>query len=309
MSESTRIVVTGATGTIGSRLSAALVQRGYQVTVFSRRPDKAVQIVPSATNYVGWTPEPHPGWVKHLEGAYGVVHLAGAPIYGKRWDDNYKNEIYNSRVQSTKGLVEAMASVEQKPRVFVCGSGVGYYGDGGDKVLDESMPPGNKGWLTKVTIDWEAAAIRAEALGIRTVMLRTGIVLDAQGGALPLLKMPFMFFGGGPVLPGTQWFPWIHIADQVGIIIKALEDERVSGPINVTAPKPLTNRDFSAALGTVMGSPAWFPVPHAALWLVFGELADTLVTGQRALPTRIRNLGYHFQFTEAETALRDLLKK
>lgn len=305
-----RIVVTGATGLIGRKLCAALAKKGYQITVFSRNPDKAVHVVPGALNYITWTPnEAQATWVSQLDGAYAVVHLAGAPIFGKRWDDAYKAELYHSRTDSTRTLVEAMAGLKNRPQVFVGGSGVGYYGARDATELDEQAAPGDSGWLTKICIDWEAEARNAETLGMRWVSLRTGIVLDAEEGALAQLKLPFQLYAGGPVLPGSQWFSWIHVADAVGIIVMALEDERVRGPVNMTAPNPQTNRDFSATLGKVLGVPSWVPVPGIALYILFGELAETLVTGQRAVPRKITDLGYQFRYSDSETALRNLLKR
>ncbi len=304
-----RIVVTGATGLIGSRLCRELGKRGYHVIVFSRNPASAVQQVPTATEYVAWSATPERPWTQSLEGAYGVVHLAGASIFGKRWDDGYKRVLRDSRLDTTRALVQAMATLAQRPQVFISGSAVGYYGACDDTPLPEAAAPGNNDFLSKLCVEWEAAALPAAALGVRTVLLRTGIVLDAQQGALPLMKLPFMMFAGGPILPGTQWLPWVHIADEVGIIIKALEDERVSGAVNATAPNPQRNRDFMAALGKVLGTPSWVPVPEFSLRLLLGEFAESLVTGQRAIPQAMQQAGYEFAFPEAEPALRDLLKR
>lgn len=304
-----RVVVTGATGLIGSRLCRALSQRGYHVIVFSRNPASAVQKVPSAQEYVAWNGKLDRTWTQSLEGAYAVVHLAGASIFGKRWDAAYKQELRESRIDTTRGLVQAMTTLEQRPQVFISGSAVGYYGARDDTPLAEDAAPGNNDFLAQLSVAWEAAAVPATALGVRTVLVRTGIVLDAKEGALPLMKLPFMLFAGGPILPGTQWFPWIHVADEVGIILKALEDDRISGPVNATAPNPLRNRDFMATLGKVLGTPSWVPVPGFSLHLLLGEFADSLVTGQRAIPQAMQQAGYEFAFPDAERALRDLLKR
>ncbi|NJL04033.1 MAG: TIGR01777 family protein [Chloroflexaceae bacterium] len=309
MTEPRRVVVTGATGLIGTRLCQILAQRGYHVTVFSRNPATAVQRVPAAHDYIAWTAAPQPAWVQALDGAYGVVHLAGASIFGKRWDEAYKTELRTSRIETTSGLVQAMQGLHHPPTVFISGSAVGYYGARDDTLLDETASSARNDFLSQLCVEWEAAAQPAADQGIRTVLLRTGIVLDPDEGALAQMKLPFTLFAGGPILPGTQWISWIHLADQVGIILHALEHGQVQGAVNATAPAPQRNRDFMATLGKVLGSPAWLPVPDFSLRLLLGEFADALVTGQRVLPRRIHDAGYTFQFPELEPALRDLLKR
>lgn len=306
MAETKRVVVTGATGMIGKALCSQLTLKGYELVVLSRNPEQARQSVPGAV--VKWDIADAQGeWVRVLDGAFGVVHLAGAPIAAKRWTEQYKAELRDSRVGPTRTLVEAMASVGQKPSVFVCGSAIGYYGPRDDTELDEMSPPGND-FLGKLGIAWEHEGARAASLyGIRTVLLRTGVVLDREAGALAKMVPPFRMYVGGPVLPGSQWFSWIHIADEVGLILFALEDTRVSGPLNTTAPQPQTNREFSATIGKVLGKPSWLPVPGFALKILFGEMADTLTTGQRVIPQKALDLGYTFKFPTAEVALRDLL--
>lgn len=307
MSEAKRVIVTGATGLIGKRLCARLTDKGYAVVVFSRNAERARNTLPGMAEYVNWTPEVPGDCGQALEGAYGVVHLAGAPIFGKRWDAAYKAQIRDSRITSTRLLVDAMEAMQTRPTVFVCGSAVGYYGDTGNNEVNESSAPGDD-FLAQVCVAWEQEASRAETLGIRTVLLRTGIVLDAKEGALPQLVVPFRLFVGGPILPGTQWLPWIHIDDEVGLILLALEDARVSGPLNGTAPAPQTNYDFTRTLGKVVGTPSWLPVPGFSIKLLLGELADRLVEGQRAIPQKAQELGYQFEYPSAEQALRDLIK-
>jgi hypothetical protein len=308
MTDSKRVVVTGATGLIGRHLCKQLAERGYQVVIFTRNPEKARSSVPEASEYVAWTPKYLDDWANALNGAYGLIHLAGAPIFGPRWDDHYKAEIRDSRIVSTRVLFGAMTEIAAPPQVFVSGSAVGYYGDADAALLDESAPPGEL-FLSQVTVELEREARRAEDLGVRTVLIRTGIVLDADEGALPQLVLPFRFYVGGPILPGTQYISWIHIEDEVGIILLALENEQAQGPMNATAPNPETNADFTGTLGKVMGTPAWLPVPGVGIKVILGELADNLVTGQRALPIKARDLGYKFKHPELEPALRDLLKK
>lgn len=303
-----RIVVTGATGLIGRKLCALLTTTGYQVIVFSRNPDKARSSLPGMADYVAWDTRSTSDWASALEGAAAVIHLAGAPIFvmGKRWDEAYKQAIYASRINGTRMLVDAMAGLQTKPRVFISGSAVGYYGDTGATQVDETAPAGNL-FLSRVCVDWEKEAMRAQDLGIRTILLRTGIVLDAKEGTLALLTLPFRTLLGGPILPGTQYIPWIHIEDEIGMILFALQNERMSGPLNVTAPTPETNSDFMRMIGNVMGSPSWLAVPSFALKLTLGELADNIVTGQRAIPAKALQHTYSFAFSTAEQALKDLL--
>lgn len=312
MNDSKRVIVTGATGLIGKKLCAQLIDRGYQLVIFSRNPASARQTLPGAAEYVAWTPSERGEWAAAIDGAHGVIHLAGAPIsegiLGKRWTEAYKAEIRDSRVIGTRGIVTAMAAARRKPAVFVCASGIGYYGHRDDTRLDESAAPGND-FVARVVVAWEQEAARAEEFGIRTVRIRTGLLLDPESGVLPQIMLPFRLFVGGPVLPGSQWYSWIHPADEIALLLMALEDERVRGPLNATAPEPQTNRDFSATLGKVMESPSWMPVPEFSLRLTLGEMADLVTTGQRVLPYKAQELGYQFQYRELEPALRNLLGK
>ena len=305
MAAGKRVIVTGATGLIGKEVCKGLIARGYDVVVFSRDPDAARSKVPGAAEYVAWTPSESGPWASQLDGAWGVISLAGASIGGQRWNEDYKRQIRDTRVVGTRGLVKAMAAAQEKPRVFVSGSAVGYYGARDATPLDESAAPGDD-FLAGVVRDWEGAAREAEALGVRTVMIRTGVVLDKDEGALKQLKLPFQLFVGGPILPGTQWFSWVHRDDEVGVILFALENEGASGPINATAPHPQTNRDFCASLGKAMGRPSWAPVPGFALKLIVGEFGETLTTGQRVIPKKAQELGYEFQYATSDAALREI---
>ena len=307
MSDQRRVVVTGATGLIGRALCKKLRERGFAVVVFSRSPNKAQQSVPDAAEYIAWQATETGDWAKAIDGAYAVISLAGASIAGQRWNEAYKRELYDSRIVATRGLVKAMEQAQTKPKVFVSGSAVGYYGWRDDTPLDEDMTSG-KDFLAQLCVDWEREAAVAEQFGVRTSMIRTGIVLDKDEGALSQLLLPFKMFVGGPVLPGTQWLSWIHLVDQVGIIMLALEDERVRGPINATAPTPQTNRDFSATLAQAMGRPSWLPIPGFGLQLLFGEMADALlINGQRVLPHKAQEYGYQFMYPTLEPALQEIL--
>jgi uncharacterized protein len=303
------IVVTGATGAIGRPLCAALITDGYDIVVLSRDVAGARRQVPGAAEYRAWTPQRPGDWAEVLDGAYGVVHLAGAPVFDRRWTRTYQTLIYTSRVLSSRALVQAMTWAQTPPRVFVSTSGVGYYGYRlDDQVLDEAAEPGTD-FLARVCVDWERAALRAAAHGIRTVVLRTGIVFDNQAGPLREMLLPFRFYVGGPIMPGRQWVPWIHIADQIGLIRWALEHPQAMGPINAVAPEPRRQRETSAEIGRVLGSPAWFPVPCGLLHLLFGKRAEILCTGQRAVPARALELGYTFQYPRLEQALEHLLAR
>lgn len=307
MSLPKRIIITGATGLIGKRVARELRRRGESLVVFSRDTPTARKELRGAEEYVAWQPEEQGPWANAVPGAHAVIHLAGASIYGQRWSESYKRQIRDSRVLGTRGLVKAIARAAVRPQVLICGSAVGYYGPRDDTPLDESAAPG-RDFLAQVCVEWEAEARKAEALGVRVVLLRTGVVLDPHEGALSQMMLPFKLFAGGPIMPGTQWLSWIHIDDEVGILLKALDDPAVSGPVNATAPNPQTNAEFTRALGQAMGRPAWLPVPQAGLKLALGEFAESLTTGQRVLPRRIQELGYQFQYPTSEQALRQLLK-
>lgn len=310
MNNAKRVILTGATGLIGSRLFAALRERGYEVVVFSRSPEAARRKLPGAAEYVAWTPAESGPWAAALDGAYGVIHLAGAPIsqglIGVRWTEEYKAEIVNSRLVGTRGIVRAIAAAARRPAVLVSASGVGYYGPRDDTPLDEYAPAGDD-FQGRLCVAWEREAAQAEELGVRVVRVRTGIVLDPGAGALGQLLLPFRLRTGGPIMPGSQYYSWIHPDDQVAIIMLVLEDERLRGPLNATAPSPETNHDFCATLGSVLGSPSWLPVPEFSLRLVLGEMADLVTKGQRVLPRRVQEHGYQFKFPELRGALRDLL--
>jgi uncharacterized protein (TIGR01777 family) len=298
-----RVVVAGATGTIGRALTEALVRRGDQVVALSRNP--AATLVGAEVHH--W-PDPKlaPPPPDALSGADAIVSLLGEPI-AQRWSDAVKREIGDSRVLGTRSLVEAIRSLpdRSRPRTFVSQSATGYYGSRGEEALDESAPPGDD-FLAGVVRDWEHEATAAAAL-TRVVLTRTGVVLSARSGALGQMLTPFRLGLGGPVAGGRQYVPWIHIDDVVGTLLECLAVESLEGPINTVAPNPVTNRELSKTLGRVLGRPAVLPVPELAVRVMFGEMSTVVTTGQRVIPARLLEAGYRFRQPELEAALRELL--
>ncbi|MBE3556723.1 MAG: TIGR01777 family protein [Firmicutes bacterium] len=309
-----RVILTGGTGLIGRALTASLVQDDHQVVTLSRRaaPDSMLQgnavegtAFSGKVQWVHW-PEGET-WVNALEGADAVIHLAGEPIAGKRWNSKQKQRILESRQQGTRRLVDALGRLSNPPHTLLSASAVGYYGFRGEEEVTENDPPGDD-FLARVCEAWEAEARRAESFGLRVVFVRTGLVLAPQGGALAPMLIPFRFLMGGPLGRGQQWMSWIHLQDEVGIFRFLLEQESVAGPFNATAPHPVTNRTFSRTLGEVLHRPARVSAPAFLLRLALGEMADALLlNGQRAVPKRLQELGYPFRFTELKPALEAVL--
>ena len=300
-----KVLVTGASGLIGAALCDALLDRGDVVVGLSRDPAKARAAEP-AVLWHPWEPTLERPPADAFEGVDGVVHLLGERI-DQRWGEEAKRKIMESRRTGTHNLVGAIAGLERRPAVLVSQSAVGYYGDRGDAVVDESTGPGSS-FDAEVTQAWEQAAHEVGSTGVRLVVVRTGQVLAADGGLLKELLVPFKLGVGGPIAGGRQYFSWIHIADEVGILLWALDHRDVSGTINATSPNPATNRDFSKELGRALGRPAVVPVPGFVLELKFGpEFGKVLRGGQRVIPKRALELGYRFRYPDLDEALRDLL--
>jgi uncharacterized protein (TIGR01777 family) len=300
-----RVTLTGATGLIGSKLVRALRERGDDVTVLSRSPDRARTAL--GVDAVSWDPMAGPAPAGALAGRDAVVHLAGEPV-AQRWSADVKQAIRSSREVGTRNLVEGLrAAGDERPAVLVSSSAVGYYGAHDDERLPETTAPGAD-FLAGVCVAWEREADAAAEVGVRVVKVRTGVVLDKSGGALAKMLPPFRLGVGGPVAGGDQYLPWIHADDLVGIYLRALDDASWQGAYNATAPEPVTNREFSRALGRALHRPAVAPVPGFALRLLYGDMADIVTEGQRAVPERTLAGGYAFRHAELDAALSDALR-
>lgn len=294
-----RILVSGVSGPIGAALLPSLRQRGYAITRLTR--DKS-----AAEDQIAWDPA-QPLSPEAVSGFEAVIHLAGESIVG-RWNDSKKKEIRDSRVLGTRHLAEALAKTADKPRVFVSGSAIGFYGDRGEEILREDSSSGT-GFLPEVCREWEAAARAAIDAGIRTANIRTGVVLSTKGGALPKMLTPFKLGVGGKIGDGKQWMSWIDVRDMVGAIHHILKTDLLQGPVNMVAPKAVTNAEFTKTLASVLHRPAIFPVPAFAARWAFGQMADELLlASQRVEPTKLVRSGYPFQCVDLRKSLTDLLE-
>ena len=301
-----RVLVTGGTGFVGRRLVARLAGRGDDVVVLSRDPGK-VEAGLRAGRILAWDPMAGPPRPDALNGVEAAVNLLGESIAGGRWTEEKKRRIRDSRLLGTRNLVAGLAACSPQPRVLVSGSAIGWYGPRGDEELDESSSRG-EGFLADLARDWEAETERASAAGIRVVLLRIGVVLGREGGALKSMLPPFRFGLGGPVGTGRQWMSWIHVDDLCGLILHALDTAALEGPVNAAAPEPVRNREFARLLGATLRRPALLPAPSFALRLLFGEMADAvLLTGQRVLPGRARGTGFRFGYPRLDEALAQIL--
>ncbi len=300
-----RIFITGSTGFIGRALVLRLQRDGHSVVAWVRDEKRALSQLGADVQLFSMDCD-DAQLAQMLAGCDAVVNLAGEPLIG-RWTSARRARLTASRVKLTERLVDAMAAASRIPRVLVSGSAVGYYGNRGDELITEDSTPADD-FLARLCRDWERSARSAEAGGTRVVLLRTGIVLGRSGGALAKLLPPFRFGLGGPLGSGQQYMPWIHLHDEVEIIVTALEDERYLGPINATAPNPVTNREFTRALGRVLHRPAFLPLPGFVLKAVLGEAASVLLDGQQAAPQELLELGFPFAFPEIGDALDDIIR-
>ncbi|MTD42854.1 TIGR01777 family protein [Conexibacter sp. W3-3-2] len=300
-----KVTVTGASGLIGTKLVAALKARGDDVLVLSRSPEKTSEKL--GVPALAWDLLAGPPPAEAVDGRDAIVHLAGEPV-AQRWNAQRKQAILESRETGTRNLVAGIAAATAKPSVLVSSSAVGYYGKHGDEKVPESSPAGDD-FLADVCVRWEQEAEKASAAGVRVVLLRTGVVLDQAGGALKTMLPPFKAGVGGPVAGGKQYMPWIHVDDIVGLYLKALDDSAWSGAYNGSAPEPVTNKAFSKTLGKVLKRPAFSPVPAFALRILYGQMAEIVTEGQRAVPERPLAEGYSFRHTDLQAALADALGK
>ncbi|MEW6508708.1 MAG: TIGR01777 family oxidoreductase [Bacteroidota bacterium] len=299
-----KIVITGATGLIGKRLARELIDEGNRVTVVSRSVEKAKKLIPHAVNYVGWNYENEPA--DFVEGQDIIVHLMGENIMSKRWTDKHKQVVYNSRIKSTRKIVEGIKRASHKPALFLHSSAIGFYGIGNFEVDDYS--PKGTGFLSDLVDDWENEAKKVEEACIRKVSVRLGIVLDKNEGALKRMILPYKLFIGGPLGSGKQWFPWISIEDAAGIFKFAMDNQNISGAFNAVSPGVINMKEFSKSLGDVLQRPSLFRVPAYILKLVLGEAADALIFGVRASSKKLMENGYKFEYSSIKPALKSILK-
>jgi uncharacterized protein (TIGR01777 family) len=297
-----KIVIAGGTGFLGHALARALVADGREVVILTRRPPAPPDT--RQARFVTWRPESHGGaWPQEIDGAGALVNLAGESIAARRWSSAQKQRILDSRVQATRSLASAMRSAARPPLAFVSGSAVGYYGPLGDEIATEATPAGSD-FLARVCTEWETEAAHGAGAATRVACIRTGLVIEKDGGALPRMLMPFRLGAGGPLGSGRQYMPWIHRDDWVALVRWAIDTPAAAGPINATAPRPVTNREFSRALGRALHRPAFMPAPAFALRLALGEMADALLlSGQRAVPAKAEQLGFKFRFPQLDEAL------
>jgi len=299
-----RIVIAGGSGFIGTALTRVLLADGHQIVVLTRRPDQAR--LPVGAQAMGWNLDSPAGWGQVVDGAGAVINLVGENLGGGLWTAERKKRIRESRVRAGQALVTAIETVSRRPEVLIQASGIGYYGFTGNTPITESSPPGSD-FLAQVSVAWEESTRPVEALGVRRVITRNSLVLHGREGIFPLVLLPFRLFVGGPVGSGQQWFPWIHLDDQVHAILHLINTPSASGAYDFAAPDAVTNAQLGKTIARVLHRPYYFPVPAFAMRAVLGELSTLVLEGQRAHPTRLLESGYRFRFPTLEGALRDLV--
>ena len=306
--EKKRILITGGTGFIGRALAGELAAAGFEVIALTRNPGTSDSLFGPGVRSEKWDGRTAVGWGLLADGSLAIINLAGDNLAEGRWTRAKKARILQSRVEAGAAVVEAVKAVSQKPEVVVQASAVGAYGDRGDEELDEFSLPG-KGFLADVVRQWEDSTREVEAMGVRRVVIRSGLVLGQGAGVFPRLLAPFRLFAGGPLGNGRQWFSWIYLGDEIRAIRFLVEREELSGVFNLAAPNPLREKEFCHALGKALRRPCWLPVPAFVLRCLFGEKAgETLLAGQRVLPKRLIKAGFEFRHPDAESALKDLLQ-
>ena len=301
-----KIIITGGTGLIGRKLSVELVNSGHEVIVLSRFPMEYQDIFPAGVKIKSWDAENASGLENILSKDVAIVNLAGASIASGRWTSMKKRVIIESRVNTGRAISEAIERAQIKPKVLVQSSAVGYYGVQNDQIITEDKPAGDD-FLSNVCIQWEDSSADVERMGIRRLIIRTGVVLDSDEGALPRMVLPFRFFVGGPIGSGQQYLPWIHLDDEVRAIRFLIENEKAQGIFNLSAPNPVTNAQFAHILGRVLGKPSLIPAPTFAIRALFGEMSTVVLDGQRAIPERLLQSGFTFNYEYLEDALKNIL--
>ena len=300
-----RVIILGATGFIGRSLCKILVGAGYEVVALTRDKNKGREILGKGIEVVEWDSKSAEGWESHANGAYALVNLIGENLASGRWTQERKKSILESRLNAGKAVSMAIQLAQSKPKVVIQASAIGYYSSRSDEILDESSEPG-EGFLSEVAVKWEDSTKEVEPQ-VRRAIIRTSPVLGRSGGILTRLIRPFRFFLGGPVGSGKQWFPWIHLDDEVGAIRFLMEREDLQGAFNLTAPAQLMMKDFYHTLGKAMRRPSWLPIPGFVLRLLFGEMAqETILSEQRVVPKRLMEAGYKFIYPKAEEALKEI---
>ena len=302
-----KFVIAGGTGFVGRPLSDRLLKDGHDVVILTRAPSHRASSGGPSPLFVQWDARTPGSWVDSMEGAMAVINLAGESIGARRWSGKQRARIVASRLDSTSAIVDGLSQVETKPQVLVNGSAVGFYGNTGDSEITENSKKGT-GFLADTVDRWEREARRVEALGIRLVLLRTGVVLGKGGGALSRMLLPFRLFLGGPLGSGQQWFPWIHIDDVIEIILFSVKTEIIDGVLNAAAPDPVTMKEFCAALGGSLNRPSSIPVPAFALQFILGEMSQMILGSQKIVPSRLTEAGFRFRYPELGGALSSVVK-
>ena len=295
-----QILLTGGTGFIGSYLIQALQKRGDKVIVVTRNPERRP---PKGVHFVGWDDE----LAEVVSNCDAVINLAGSNLFDERWTDSVRETILASRINATATIIQAIRDAKNKPKVLISGSAIGYYGTRGSDKLDESQPPGSD-FLAKVCLAWETEANKLDVESVRLVNARIGIVQQKDDGALSKMLLPFKLYGGGPLGEGSQYYPWIHMHDMVHALLFIIENETLSGPVNIVSPNPVTMDEFAKVLGKVMSRPSWFRVPEFMLKIAVGDSANSITSSYRVIPKKLKDAGYKFRFAEVESALRDILR-
>ncbi len=301
-----RIIVTGGTGLIGTPLCESLAGDGHEVIELTRNPDKH-RTLTAGIRMQQWDGKTAEGWGDLADDAGAIINLAGEGIADGRWSYERKQRIHNSRTNAGTAILHVIEAAREKPKVLIQSSAVGYYGPRKDEVIDESASQGSD-FLAKICFDWEASTAPVAKLGVRRAVIRTGVVLSNKGGALPKQALPYKLFAGGHIGSGKQWYPWIHIDDEVAAIKFLIANEQANGVYNLSAPNPLTNKEFSHKIGETLGRPSLMPVPDIAFKILFGEMSTILLDGQRVIPKRLQEAGFQFTYPSAESALKQLLK-